>query len=212
MRQIVPDGLRADRLSAMSTVSRPTARASSISREGDAKITGAWSGVAWMPNRDLDLPQWISAGRRLGAVGRCSRWWIGDWVRYGTSRWGERYVEAARITGYDPKSLRNLAYVASRFELSRRRDNLSWSHHAELAVLSPYEQDGWLDFVAAHRLSVADLRVELRAALRNPKKERNRAGSVAMYDTVTCPHCGKKVPLPAMANGADGSQSQGSES
>jgi hypothetical protein len=31
--------------------------------------------------------------------------------------------------------------VSSRVELSRRRDNLSWSHHREVAPLEPAEQD-----------------------------------------------------------------------
>jgi hypothetical protein len=44
---------------------------------------------------------------------RGSRWWIGDWLLYGSARWGERYVEASRVTGYEPKSLRNMRYVSS---------------------------------------------------------------------------------------------------
>jgi hypothetical protein len=36
-------------------------------------------------------------------------------------------------------------WVASRFELSRRRDNLSFSHHREVAALPPEEADDLLD-------------------------------------------------------------------
>jgi len=38
-------------------------------------------------------------------------------------------------------SLRNNKWVADRVELSRRRDNLSFAHHAEVAKLEPDEQD-----------------------------------------------------------------------
>lgn len=120
--------------------------------------------VAWTPTQDLQLPQWTEVGRRLGTMGRCSQWWLGDWVRYGVSKWGEKYKAAARITGYDGHSLRNMAYVASRFDLSRRRDKLSFSHHAEVSALPPAEQDSWLALAGDRKLSVGDLRVELRAA------------------------------------------------
>lgn len=104
-------------------------------RAGREKPTGI--NVAWVPNEDLERPEWIRWGRRLGVMGRVSNWWIGDWLQYGAVRWGEKYTEAARITGYDVKTLRNIAYVAKRFDLSRRRDKLTWSHHAEVAVLDP---------------------------------------------------------------------------
>src|SRR5215467_8393012 len=79
---------------------------------------GALTSVAWVPRQDLGKRDWLKAGHRLGTVGRCSQWWIGDWIRYGNSKWGEKYSEAARVTGYDPASLRNMAWVASRFEPS----------------------------------------------------------------------------------------------
>lgn len=154
------------------------------------------SRVAWIPERELEHPEWLAAGRRLGAIGRCSQWWIGDWIRYGTARWGEKYAQAAKVTGYDPKSLRNLAYVASRFDLSRRRDTLSWSHHAELAVLEPGEQDRWLELASAKRLSVADLRIELRTSRRLAEDQTIvRSDQSAVDRSITCPYCGKVISL-----------------
>ena len=79
---------------------------------GTRRSPGALSKIAWAPQRDLDHSGWLATGRRLGAIGRCSQWWIGDWVRYGAARWGEKYAEAARVTGYDIASLRNMAWVA----------------------------------------------------------------------------------------------------
>ena len=37
----------------------------------------------------------------------------------------------------------NMVYVASRFEVSRRREMLSWSHHAALAALDRDGQELW---------------------------------------------------------------------
>jgi hypothetical protein len=129
---------------------------------------------------------------------RCSQWWIGDWVRYGTGRWGEKYKEASRITGYDVQSLRNIAYIAGRVEVSRRRYNLTWSHHAEVSSLDPDEQDRWLDLAETERMSVADLRIELRAARRaeNGSVSRSQA-SRQMAPKVTCPRCEHEFMPPA---------------
>jgi hypothetical protein len=163
--------------------------------DGAVHPAATLSTVAWTPNGDLAHREWVAAGRRLGSISRCSKWWIGDWLRYGTVKWGEKYVEAAKITGYDPKSLRNIAYIASRFDLSRRRDNLSWSHHADLAMLAPTEQDEWLDRTIRDRLSVSDLRTELRSRDRGSKAADNNSAAQPSA-SVTCPNCGSQVLIP----------------
>ena len=120
--------------------------------------------TSWAAGCELGVSEWVEQGRCLGAIGRGSAWWIGDWVRYGSSRYGDKYAAAARVTGYDEHSLMNMAYVASRFEPSRRRPGLSFSHHAELAGLAPDDQELWLDRAEAGGLSVRALRSELRKA------------------------------------------------
>lgn len=158
------------------------------------RSSGTLSKVAWIPQGDVRHADWLAAGRRLGAIGRCSQWWIGDWVRYGTAKWGEKYTEAAKVTGYDPASLRNMAWVASRFDLSLRNDQLTWSHHVLLAPLDAEAQREWLKRASDERLSVADLRLELRA-LR--KADRKSAGGEPVADDrgdpVVCPHCGHSL-------------------
>ncbi len=144
--------------------------------------------VAWSPKApEMNRSDWIAAGHRLGSISRCNQWWLGDWARYGTARWGEKYSAAARITGYDPRSLANMASIASAFPPSRRRDNLTWSHHAAVAALDDREQDQWLDLAVAHRLSVADLRTELRAASRVRATHPTREACGAPM--VVCPQC-----------------------
>src|SRR5215475_15111885 len=135
------------------------------------------SKVAWQPRGDLGQAEWLATGRRLGAIGRCSQWWIGDWIRYGTARWGEKYSEAARVTGYDVASLRNMAWVAAQFDLSLRSDKLSWSHHVLLAPLNTEGQRHWIGRAQDKRLSVADLRLELRASGRSSRKRPDVSGT-----------------------------------
>lgn len=165
---------------------------------GREKESAIASTIAWLPQRDLDPREWAAAGRRLGAIGRCSQWWIGDWVRYGSTRWGERYVEASRITGYDVASLRNMAWVASRFgDLSLRSDKLTWSHHVLLAPLEPEDAQGWIERAAHERWSVSDLRIELRSTRRQPRELASPAVDGAPVDpepaAAVCPQCGQRL-------------------
>lgn len=178
-----------------------TMKAAGTERSPRGRRSGALSRIAWTPDHDLKYAEWVTAGRRLGAIGRCSQWWIGDWLRYGASRWGEKYAEAARVTGYDVASLRNIAWVASRFAVSLRSDKLSWSHHVLLAPLESSQQRYWLDRAARERLSVADLRLELRArrgsdrrACSDPKEP--EAGEGSADERLVCPHCGHTVAPP----------------
>ncbi len=100
---------------------------------------------------------------------------MGDWLQYGAFRWGQKYAEAARITGYDAGSLRNMAWMASQFPPARRRASLTWCHHAAVAGLSLAEQERWLDLVTAERLTVADLRAALRTERAQPGADPPRA-------------------------------------
>lgn len=183
-------------------------------RSGPSSPAGGLSSkgpVAWTPSQDLNANEWAAAGRRIGAVGRCIQWLLGDWIAYGNARFGERYARAAKITGYDTQTLMNMVYVASRFQISRRRENLSWSHHETLAALDAEEQDHWLDQAQVNRWSIADLRMMLRVSRRECEAEESetKAGlegltdgevdtvthvvTSTVEDSVVCPNCGYKL-------------------
>jgi hypothetical protein len=153
------------------------------------------SSVACELGGSLDLEAWIRLGMRLGTVGRASAWWLGDWVNYGNARFGEKYSRAARVTGYDVQSLMNMALVASKFQISRRREKLSWSHHAEVAALPEEAQERWLDEAEGLRLSVHALRDKLRVA-RTQKNWRHQAPRRDEDDVhaPVCPRCGFSMP------------------
>jgi hypothetical protein len=144
----------------------PKPRPQGIASSAAAKRSPILTETSWSPRRDLTLANWTRQGRCLGSAGRASGWWLGDWIRYGNARYGEKYGAAARVTGYDVQSLMNMAYVASRFKISRRREKLSFSHHAELAALAPDAQERWLDRAELEGLSLRRLREELRREAR----------------------------------------------
>lgn len=177
-------------------MSIPSTVHQTVSKNGQAQPSVGITRVAWVPVREMDLAEWTAAGRRLGAMARCGQWWLGDWIRYGNAKFGERYTRVARITGYDVQTLMNMVYVASKFEIPRRRENLSWSHHEALASLDSVQQDYWLDHASHERLSVADLRSELRGLRQRAKQPTLAEGmSKNVKEVLVCPYCGKEVEL-----------------
>jgi hypothetical protein len=194
-------------------MSSPTATIQTGRGRSTGRTSSSITPVAWLPVEDIDLAEWAAVGRRLGAMGRCGQWGLGDWIRYGNTKFGERYARAARITGYDVQTLMNMVYVASRFETSRRRENLSWSHHETLAALDAQEQEHWLDRAAAEKLSISDIRLELRRARRGAppaQGQENRTEEPVAAESVVCPHCGKPVPLSNEVESSSASANLGS--
>ena len=107
----------------------------------------------------LTFEQWEEIGAELANRARKLNWWIGDWWAAGHHRYGERARLAARgLFGKEFKTLANIATVCRAFEPARRREHLSWSHHAEAAALSPNAADMLLDLAERDRLSKAQVR------------------------------------------------------
>jgi hypothetical protein len=172
------------------------ANADASSGRALAGPAGQLTSVSWSAPGALSFEQWVFHGRRLGAIGRGVGWWIADWLRFGNARYGEKYVRASKITGYDVQTLMNMVYVASSVDPSRRRERLSWSHHAEVAALPPEEQDHWLDRVEEHRMSVRDLRLLLREARRGGKTAEPGADPDTLASAEVCPRCGHALEQP----------------
>jgi hypothetical protein len=92
-----------------------------------------------------------------------SAWWLGDWLIYGQTHYPDRYKRAVLETALDYQTLRNYAWIARKFTQSRRRDKLSFQHHAEVASLTQEEQDMWLTRAEAGGWSRNELRRQIRA-------------------------------------------------
>jgi hypothetical protein len=117
--------------------------------------------MALAPN--LTFQEWLNVGHSLAQLSEASQWWIGDWVNYGEGQtYGEKYDEALKLTDYAYGTLRNYASVSKAFHLSRRRDNLSFKHHAEVAPLPEAKRNKYLNMAEDNGWSVADLREHIR--------------------------------------------------
>ncbi len=143
---------------------------------------------------DPTFNEWLQCGQLLLTANRAIQFWVGDWLNYGEQRWGEMYTQAIDMTGYDYQTLANEKYIASRIDFYRRRENLSFSHHAEVAALPPEEQDYWLDKAESEGLTRSELRrlIKTQKAL-SDKSEVSAEGNVKVYcgdilDVAPCIH------------------------
>jgi hypothetical protein len=114
--------------------------------------------------RALPFDKWVQLGRALAATHSSVAWLLGDWLIYGEQSYTGRYHGIIELVNLDYKTLRNYAWVARRFPLSRRRDSLSFGHHAEVTALPQPEQDFWLRKAEELGWSRNRLRNEVRAS------------------------------------------------
>lgn len=110
----------------------------------------------------LTFEEWERAGRQLAGVLDSSSWWLGDWLTYGKDHYTDRYQQGLRTAGLRYQTLRNYAWVARRFEVSRRRARLTFQHHAEVASLPVEGQDEWLSRAEELSWTTKQLRTALR--------------------------------------------------
>lgn len=75
------------------------------------------------------------------------------------------YSQAIEETGFDYETLRHDVALCGRIELGRRRPNLSFGHHNEIAYLEPEQQKKWLDRAEKEDLTVAELGTQVTRLL-----------------------------------------------
>jgi hypothetical protein len=136
--------------------------------------------------RGMAFTEWVGIGRNLVGITSASAWWLGDWIVYGQRAYRQRYMAALEATPLDYHTLRNYAWVARHVEMSRRRDNLSFQHHAEVAALPPADQDFWLQRAEDESWSRNELRRRLGEE-RKPIAALVEADSVIVRLRVTPP-------------------------
>jgi hypothetical protein len=110
----------------------------------------------------LSYEQWEDIVGGLQRIHRSILWLIGDALCYGEQRWGEKYSQAIEATGYAVQTLMNAKWVSSQVQFSYRKENLSWTHHLQVAGLEPDEQRRFLQEAVDHDWGVQELRAAVR--------------------------------------------------
>ena len=98
---------------------------------------------------------WLLRGAELARRLEETKWALGDWAT--AAAWGD-LADVADEVGIAYGTLRNLASISAQFPAARRRERLTWSHHAEAAPLPVEAGDRLLALAEAEGWSVRRLR------------------------------------------------------
>jgi hypothetical protein len=107
---------------------------------------------------DLPFEDWERALFGASHIGDTVKWWIGDLLIFGESRYGERYAQVLSMPQMNEHKVRDYIYVCSRVARSRRNEKLSFSHHRVVAPLEPMDQERLLRDAASEDWPVVQLR------------------------------------------------------
>jgi len=147
------------------------------------------AGISLTLPEDLPFDEWRAVGAQLGRTRSRLSWALGDWWRFGERRYGYRkaLIESEDWDGPEFQTCRNAAWVCAAFsKTSRRRDILSFGHHAAVASLSADEADRLLDWCeeplrqTGRPRSIRELRDEAR---RREFEERHRTMRIVVTHT-----------------------------
>ncbi len=138
--------------------------------------------------KDLTRDLWRDCGAALLALEESSNWFLGDWYNAGkrfltlpvdqahTEEQLRQLIAALIPLGDSKERVWQCSWVANAVPHCTRVQSLSWSHHREVARLSPAEQRRFLTLADKQRLSVADLRERIHLShdpeAREDKKDR----------------------------------------
>nr|WP_042178475.1 LmbU family transcriptional regulator [Kibdelosporangium sp. MJ126-NF4]CEL13201.1 conserved hypothetical protein present in several antibiotic biosynthetic clusters [Kibdelosporangium sp. MJ126-NF4] len=123
----------------------------------------------------LSFSDWERTGRRLSDIVDSSAWWLGDWLVYGKKNYADRYHRAIQAAGLRYQTLRNYAWVARQFDLERRRSELTFQHHTEVASLPLDEQDRLLDQAVREEWTTKQLRSAIQLERTGSTKQERSA-------------------------------------
>jgi hypothetical protein len=134
---------------------------------------------------DVDRQEWEAFGVRLGTRIDALRWWLADYVFLSVDvLYGEEGAQLAEATGLQPGTLEQYARVAREVPRSRRRPELSFTHHQLVAARAPAEQSEWLERAVANRWSVPEMRAAMQRDLALPARPRRSRAEVEYLELV----------------------------
>lgn len=206
----------------MTEIATTTDRAEAMELLISLERTGHADAVSLvLDDPDMTYERWQSLGRLLGSVDRRVNWYIGDWLNHGEALFGEtyaqgveattaeRYSEAERITGKDHGTLMNIASICGRVARERRKEELGFWIHADVASLDAEDQTRWLDRALAEALTSRQLRELIRDEKNPPPLEAATETSSSEGDTVPGLSIGEQIEAAARRVYHQGQQTAG---
>ena len=122
-------------------------------------------------DQQLPYEKWKNILDFAKTVNGASMFWIGDALNYGYALYGEMTSQEEGDGKYKYSTLRNAKWVSSVMKLSRRRDNLSFAHHREVAALPQEGHEYWLNKAESEGLNRKELRRQIKESKKPPLPE-----------------------------------------
>lgn len=98
---------------------------------------------------DTPIEVWGALVERLTRQHKRLEWAIGDAINFAEQAYeGHKYEQWIEETGLSENTLSTMRWVSERIDPLRRRKDVGWSHHREVAALPPEKQDALLERAA----------------------------------------------------------------
>jgi hypothetical protein len=116
-------------------------------------------------------------GRDLYILERGVQWALGDWYAFGRQRYNDQIeLKAGQVFGRALHTIQNYAAVCHAVPRSRRREDVSFSHHEAVVGLPAEIQEQLLSSAVKHHVPVQELRDTVRK-LKEEMEEGRRASA-----------------------------------
>lgn len=122
---------------------------------------------------DTTLEEWRDQFLKIERGTRKLLWYLGDLAAFGISKWPQAVKEFLEASDFEKTTIEGAAWVCRNIEPSRRRDDVSFSVHKEVAGLLPAQQDEWLEHYVSQKnkgpYSISQFRADMRQQLAEPE-------------------------------------------
>jgi site-specific DNA-methyltransferase (adenine-specific) len=129
-------------------------------------VTETETGLIFREDTPIDV--WSTLTARLIRAHKRLEFALADAINFGRG-YGERYANWVHDTQLSASSLNTISYVGRQIEVCRRRQDISFAHHAEVASLPPKMQDSLLGLAVENGWKREDIRDAARTARRQIK-------------------------------------------
>lgn len=154
---------------------------STLAMVGAALPVSEWyrisdDGLSLVFRPDTPYEIWEAETTVLMAVARGVQWWVGDAFAFGDEAYGEQSSQVFDPLHYSYDSVTRMARTARAIPPTRRRPNVPFAVHSDVAALPLPEQEVLLDYAAEH----GSRREEIRPLVRQIRLrlERERAAAL----------------------------------
>jgi len=107
--------------------------------------SGALTRVGLLLPVNITDSEYEALGFALGEAQRSIQFAIGDYILAGEHLFGQEAYQLQESLGISVEQRRQYVRVSERIPIGRRRVELTWSHHREVAAMDPADQDAWLE-------------------------------------------------------------------